>query len=60
MTLLKLGLVVVDTEDFLKKKEGDIRGRVISKDVGFSVSKLPLRTVISCWHTLERFRNLGQ
>lgn len=40
MTLsLHLGLVVVDTESFLKKKEGDIRGRVISKDVGFSVSK---------------------
>lgn len=45
---------------FQKKRRGDIRRRVISKIVGFSVIKLPLRTVISCWHTLERFKNPGQ
>lgn len=45
---------------FLKKKHGNFRRRVISKSMAFSVSKLPLRTVISCWRTLQRFKNPGQ
>jgi len=42
---------------FVKKKHGDARARIIPKGMGFSVSKLPLRTVISCQHTLARFKN---